>query len=351
MSEAKKSKQIQKSGDSSVNIQVGQITAGLTYEDTKTMLLDLFKSNFYQLAGIAEDTAKKRAEEITNQFLDELMKKNPKGLNSAREPDLQCALFTVQKEYAKSGDKDLGSILVDILVDRTKELNRNIKQIVLNESLETAPKLTKSQYSALSVIFILKYTKYTRMINLDEFTKYIDHVISPFVSDLVKNDTCYQHLEYAGAGTIGIGSVRIEKVFLSQYPGLFVKGFKQKDISDLLEKEPRLLEIISKCLRDPNLLQIRAIDEPTIHTIASQIGVDPSVINELIEVQKRHMMNEKEVKDYSVLAHPCIKDLYDVWDNSYMKSLSLTSVGIAIGHANIRRVTGDEYDLSIWINE
>ena len=349
MSAAKKSKQVQKSGDSSVNIQAGQITVGPTYQAVKAIALDVFKTNFYQLSSIAMDTAQKRAEEITNKFLDELMKKNPQGLKNAEEPDFQYALFTVQKEYAKSGNKDLGSILVDILVDRTKEANRNLMQIVLDESIQTAPKLTSNQYAALSVIFALKYTKYLKIVNLSEFSKYIGRSLSPFVPELVKENACYQHLEYAGCGTIGIGSVSIEKVLLSNYLGLFVKGFKQNDISDLLEEEPRLLAIISKCLRDPNLLQIRAIDEPTIHTIASQRGIESSAVNKLIEVQKKHTMNEKEVKDYSVSAHPCMKDLYDVWDNSSMKNMTLTSVGIAIAHANIRRVTGEQYDLSIWI--
>lgn len=349
MSESGKSKQIQKSGDSSVNIQAGQITIGLTYQDVKAIALEVFKSNFYQLSGIAKNTAQRRAEEITNQFLDELMKKNSQGLKSAGEPDFQYALFTVQKEYAKSGDKDLGSILVDILVDRTKESNRNLMQIVLDESTQTAPKLTSNQYAALSVMFTLKYTRYLKIVNFSEFSKYIGRSLAPFVPELVKENACYQHLEYAGCGTIGIGSVSIEKVLLSNYLGLFVKGFKQNDISDLLEKEPRLLEIISKCLRDPNLLQIRAVDEPTIYAIANQLGIESSVVNKLIEVQKKHTMNEKEVKDYSVSVHPCMKDLYDVWDNSSMKNMTLTSVGIAIAHANIRRVTGEQYDLSIWI--
>lgn len=351
MREAKKSKQIQKSGDSSLNIQAEQITVGLSYDEFKAIAQDVFDANFYKLSGIASETAKDRADKIVNQFLTELKEKNPEGLNIAQDPDFQYSLYNVQKEYARTGDKDLGDILVDILVDRTKETNRNIKQIVLNECLETAPKLTKHQYSALSVIFIFKYTKYRRMISLDEFTKYINHVISPFVPSLLKSATCYQHLAYAGCGTIGIGSASIENILLKRYPGLFVKGFRQENISHLLDEEPKLSQIISPCLRDPNLLQISAVDESTIREIASPLGIESSTIDKLIQVQKNHMMNDKEVKDYSISAHTCMKDLYDVWDNSYMKNLTLTSVGIAIGHANIRRVTGDEFDLSIWINE
>ena len=351
MSEAKQSKQSQKSGNSSVNIQANQITVGLSYDNVKTIAQTIFDANFYKLSEIAGEMAKDRADKILNQFLTELKEKNPEGLSISQDPDFQYSLFNVQKAYARTGDKDLGDILVNILVDRTKETNRNIKQIVLNESLETAPKLTKSQYSALSVIFIFKYTRYTGMVSLDEFPKYFDHLVSPFIPSLVKNTTCYQHLEYAGCGTIGIGSSSLEKILLNHYPGIFVKGFNREDINELLEKEPRLSQFIRPSLRDPNLLQINATDEPTVRQNAIPLGIESSAIDKLIAVQKTHMMNDKEVKDYSISAHPCVRDLYDVWDNSHMKNLTLTSVGIAIGHANIRRLVGDEFDLSIWINE
>jgi len=44
-----------------------------------------------------------------------------------------------------------------------------------------------------------------------------------------------------------------------------------------------------------------------------------------------------------------MKDLLDFWDNSSMKHLTLTSVGIAIATANLRRKTGISVDLDIWI--
>jgi hypothetical protein len=61
---------------------------------------------------------------------------------------MQYAVFTAQREFARSGDDQLGDILVDILVDRTKEPDRSLLQIVLNESLNVAPKLTADQLAA-----------------------------------------------------------------------------------------------------------------------------------------------------------------------------------------------------------
>jgi len=350
MSEAKKSKQVQKSGDSSVNIQAEQITFGLSYDEARAMAQDVFDANFYKLAGIARETAKDRADEILNQLLTKLKEKNPMGLNMAQDPDFQYSLFNVQKEYARTGNKELGDILVDILVDRTKEVNRSLKRIVLNESLQTAPKLTSNQYAALSVLLILIHTIYLRMVNFSEFSKYLERELSPFVPELVKGETCYRHLVYAGCGTFEAGSATIEGIFLKNYPLLFVKPFPKEEVADLLNQEPNLSTIISPSPKDDNLVELLFTGEEIIRKKALQLSIEASTIDNLLGIMKRHTMDSKEAKEYSIKAHPCMTILYDVWENSLIKRMTLTSVGIAIAHANIRRVTGTQYDdLSIWI--
>src|SRR5258706_9702008 len=132
---------------------------GLTYAQVRDVALDVFKANFYDLAGIAKKTAEARAEVITENFLSKLQQENPAGFEKSDDPDFQYALFSVQKEYARNGDKDLGDLLVDLLIDRSKQEQRDILQIVLNESLSTAPKLTESQLAVLAVIFLFRYTQ------------------------------------------------------------------------------------------------------------------------------------------------------------------------------------------------
>lgn len=139
------SKQVQKGGENSTNIQVEEVNVvqGLTYAEVRQVATDVFKANFYDLAGEAKNIAEARAAQITEDFLAKLQAENPDGFAKAQDPDFQHALFTVQKEHARSGDEDLGSLLVDLLVDRSKQNQRDILQIVLNESLAIAPKLTK----------------------------------------------------------------------------------------------------------------------------------------------------------------------------------------------------------------
>ena len=187
------SRQSQKGGDGSTNIQAEKLTVvqGLTYPEVRQVAIDVFKSNFYELAGEAKAIAAERAEQVTEDFLNKLQKENPEGFSKAQDPDFQHALFTVQKEYARTGDEDLGDLLVDLLVDRSKQENRNILQIVLNESLSVAPKLTDDQLAALAVAFFCRYTVNPGIGNHQMLAESFDKFIKPFSSKLSKNQACY----------------------------------------------------------------------------------------------------------------------------------------------------------------
>lgn len=345
-------KQVQKSGDDSVNIQAKSVNiqTGLTYSDVKEIALDVFKNNFEHLSVVAADTAKKRAEEITGTFLNELEKRNRTALNQAQDPDFQYSLFTVQKEYAKSGDKNLGDLLVDILVERTKVDQRGLLQIVLNESLAVAPKLTTSQLCALSIIFSLKYTRYLRMNSLDMLKNYLEHRFAPFAKDLPKSRASYQHLEFAGCGSISIGRSSINSILKQTYPGIFTIGFSKEQFGSEIEQISGSENLLIPCLRDNSLFQFNATDFEGLKNKIREKGISETEYPKLEAFWKKYLISDEELKKDLINKNESMAIIYDVWENSPMKSMTLTSVGIAIAHAYTRSKTGDSDDLSIWIN-
>jgi hypothetical protein len=346
--------QKQEVSDNSTAIQAGgnvTITkTGLTYGEVRDVALDVFRANFYELAGMAKETAKTRAEEITEAFLTKLQSENPAGLDKSYDPDFQYALFTVQKEYARNGDKELGDLLVDLLVDRSKQEQRDILQIVLNESLSTAPKLTESQLAALAIIFLFKYTQNFGIGNHKLLGDYFDKNVHPFVTKIVKNITCYQHLEFSGCGSIGLSSNNLEHILGNTYQGQFLKGFEEKEV---LERNISIgldESFFMQCLNDASKIQVRAnsrelLDKSfDLHQIIQE---DRIKIAELFNLNK---MNDIEIKEKCIEIRPYMANLFDIWSESAMKQFTLTSVGIAVGHANIKRLVGEFSDLSIWIN-
>ena len=342
-------KQIQKSGNESVNVQANNIVfqSGLSYSDVKEIAIDVYEKNFYRLSGIAADTARERAELITEKFLTTLQDKNPDGFAIAQDPDFQYALFTVQKEYAKTGDKDIGELLVDLLVERTKEEKRSLRQIAMNEALVIVPKLTNEQLSALTIVFTLKNTIF-KINNLEKLNNYIETRIAPFVQTITDDDTYYQHIVYTGCASISIGSISLERIFLTNYAGMFCKGFSAEELLSV-NPDANVNAILTHCLHNGELIQIAGLNDSAINTLALNRNISADMLNKLLELQHKATMNDKEVRDYLEKSNPCMAALFKYWSSTPLENMTLTSVGIAIGHANMRRITGDSSDLSIWI--
>ena len=140
-------KQSQRAGDHSRNLQAQTINiTGITVSEARQLALDVFKANALELAGIARDLFESRGREFVDRYLEELQRRRPEAISALQDPDMQYALFTAQRDSARAGDQDLSDLLVDILVDRAAEEPRNLKRIVLDEALTTAPKLTTQEY-------------------------------------------------------------------------------------------------------------------------------------------------------------------------------------------------------------
>ncbi|MEQ1720752.1 MAG: LPO_1073/Vpar_1526 family protein [Nitrosomonas sp.] len=346
--------QSQDIGSGATAIQAGGsvtvVNFGVTPSEARQIALDVAKATFYELTGVAKETASTRVEEITDQVIKKLEKDFPAGLQKAKDPDFQYALYTVQKEYARNGDKDLGDLLVDLLVDRSKQDQRDILQIVLNESLATAPKLTDTHLAALAVIFLFKYTQNFGIGNHQMFGDYLDKHLLPFISKLSKNRTGYQHLQFSGCGSIELGGNSIEGIFGTSYQGQFLKGFDQSEIINRTISVGIDSRFFIPCLNDATKWQVNANSKESLEKHLDTYGVSSEDRTKIIEIFDFGKMSELEIKEKLIAIRPYMAEVFDIWNDSPMQKFTLTSVGMAIGHANIKRLIGEFASLAIWIN-
>lgn len=346
--------QSQDVGNSATAIQAGGsvtvINVGITAAEARAIALDVARATFYELTGAAKDTASIRVEEITDQVIKKLEKDFPAGLQKAKDPDFQYALFTVQKEYARNGDKDLGDLLVDLLVDRSKQDQRDILQIVLNESLSTAPKLTDTHLAALAVVFLFKYTQNHGVGNHQTFGEYLDKQLFPFVSKLSRNKAGYQHLEFTGCGSIGLAVNSLEGILGTTYQGQFLKGFDLSEIASRAISVGPDSRFFLPCLNDVSKLQVRANSKENLERYLDAEGVSLEDRARIVELFDLGKMSESEIKEKVIDLRPYMAEVFDIWTNSPMQTFTLTSVGMAIGHANIKRLIGEFASLSRWVN-
>lgn len=348
-------RQSQNQDGSGTAIQAGQnvnitIQQGIPAAEVRQMLLDVLRANLLEYRGRAQEQAIHRGEKITDAFLEKLSQENPEGLRQAETPDFQDALFTVQKEYAKAGDEHLGALLVDLLVDRTKQEDRNILQLVLNEALHTAPKLTKGQMATLSLVFLIRYTRCNGLGNLSQFADYYRRHLGGLLNDATTNDSSFQHLEFAGCGAIGMGEVSMHGALTQTYPGLFSTGFDQARLDGAKLSERVRSALIIPCLNDPAKFQVAALNgtalEEKLGTLKTSDEERQQLNNLLIAAPVAPGQFELMLDPVA----PFFREIVRLWDSTSMRKFTLTSVGMAIGHANIKRFTGEFAPLSIWIN-
>lgn len=346
--------QRQQGGDSSTNLQ-GQsivIHQGITYSDAKEIALDIYKANFIKLSLDAAELARSRAEELTEKFLAKLQADNETAVSELSQPGMQASLFEAQKQCAKSGDKNLEGLLVDILVERASTPERTIHQIVLDESLAVAGKLTTEQMDALTVNFLLTHTKSHALVSLEAIRNYFDKQIIPFLSELREQSSCYEHLEYVGCGSYMHGGDHIhpiEHLFRLNYPGLFSKGFDKSVFENEVGPIYDCPELSMLCFHDSSKLQFNALDTANLKNKAEENGISQDITDKACSLFDYSLMSDQEIKEYILKVKPETQKLFDLWKESSISKFTLTTVGIAIAQANYRRRTGEKLDLSIWI--
>lgn len=262
---------------------------------------------------------------------------------------MQYALFTAQRDYARSGKKDLKMLLVDILVERAKVGSNELKKIVLNEALQVAPKLTTQQLNALSIRFLILYSINNSINSLETFNDYLKKQLSPFCKELAKENSDYQHIEYASCGTVTILQGHIYDAFKRNYSGILSNGFNEEAITPLLLSPQQRKKLITLCLRDNTKFQVSAINDESINSAAKECGLDENKIVQLKDLQNAHLLTKEALEKEMSNLDPKFSELFHTWNNSGLGNLQLTTVGIALAHANIKKTIGIDLDLGIWI--
>ena len=139
-------------------------------------------------------------------------------------------------------------------------------------------------------------------------------------------------------------------MFRENYSGIFSKGFTINDLEKKQITIPYNSSLFITCQQDSDKIQINAMTEEVVTQRANELKIDEKETKKLIDLYKASLMNKEEVKNYLISLRPYMATVFETWENSYMKNMNLTSVGIAIGHANAKRQIGEFTDLSIWIN-
>lgn len=287
------------------------------------------------------------------EFEEEVLKKfmDPTKTNAAsfRDPDFQLMLADAQKAYARSGNEAVRETLADIIARRSMAETASRVALTLNDAAERAPRLTKSEFAALSLSYIVRYTLSTLVNSAKSMADYINDILVPLAKQVSREQASFWHIEAQSCGSIGIGEIDISDVFRKNYPGVLGQGLDLTLLQSQFSSRagPTLESILCYSMRDANLVQPRAM--------TLEIFLDVYRDHGFSSEELKHIWNQYIAtipNDFGDILRPLSPDidlLFEVWRTTPLKSLQLNSVGIAIGHANAVRVVGFDSPLENWI--
>ncbi|MER6972809.1 LPO_1073/Vpar_1526 family protein [Nocardioides sp. NPDC000445] len=320
----------------------------MSYDEVKTIALDVFRANFLELQGVAEEVAIGRAEKMTSEFLSRLAAEAPGATANFSDPDVQRTVYAAQREFACSGEEELGQVLIDLLVDRVQQEDRNLRALALNEAILAAPKLTERQRCAIGVVFLLRYARMAVIADASSIieTRFRGALLKlPSIEGLREMDL--QHLEYVGVGAVSMGKMSLGELLLWTQTCAFTRGFAEDEMPDALRNFESRDRLVMDSYRDPARFQLAVAADEDVDKLLSTVQ-EQDVRDAITSVRAIGRLSADEVKS-EVLAHtPDAATLIDVWESTSLKKLTLTSVGIALGHTYWRRFGGEE-PLSDWL--
>jgi hypothetical protein len=335
---------------SAESVTINQTTHnGLTVEQVRAVATDAFRADFYQLLGQAGDIATARAQKVVEDFLGRIEKENPAALEQANTPDFRYALLTAQKVHARSGDENLETLLVELLVERSRENQRSLPQIVLNEALDTVSRLTEEQISALTIAFLLRRTINNTVFDFNGFLEMMDTRIQPLIEKSKLSNASFSHMAFTGCGVVEMGELSLVELFVHSYRGLWQLGFAANDpMAEKLPPEAR--HLLRQSVHTPGNFEVfDGVTQPSA-SMRERLLPDAEKRALIDQLLARPILPNEQIKIRCIESRPYMEALFDLWDNTSMKHFSPSSVGIAIAHANICQKIKDFGPLSIWIN-
>ncbi|WP_143076564.1 LPO_1073/Vpar_1526 family protein [Streptomyces sp. MUSC 14] len=342
----------QSAGSNSALIQAENISIGVGVADVEHICGRLFEERFSSYSREAYELAKERFEEFTVNYLAEIVGTDPCLLENIKDPGVQSAVMEAQCGFARSGDEDLGIILVELLVQRTGVINRDIKQLAFDEAIRVAQKLTLRHLRLVSLLFYFRNVTY-RTRSYKELRDSWGIHLPPLVKDLDFSSSDAKYLLATGCAIHDIEPVSVIKAIKDGSPGLLQRGQlrSRREISEFLKVESEE-PLLVPSERGPGPFEVNAQTEEEARELAKKAGLQSADTETLVSLMKSDLIGNTEIINDLAQAVPHGRELVRKWTQLGMSRLELTISGIAIAHSYCGQLYGKGFpgDIGTWIS-
>jgi hypothetical protein len=312
---------------------------------TPEQVMDAIANALPAFGQIAKQVVEARVADFKAEVLEKLAA-NEARIDAFSDPAFVNTLNTAEKSYAFSDDDAVQSILVDLITKRSQEQNRSRKSLTFDQAVEVAGVLTPSEFAALSLTFVFRFTANNAISGPPAFVAYLNRLIDAFIDDVSPDDPAYLYLESQRCASISIGNVSFEGC-LADYGGVISQGFARAVLDEIAPGLGDRPDLIIPCFHNPANVQLAALNKRVWQGKA--IDLQQTVADALWATFEGTFMNKDQVLAAYSAQIPNLKRFADLWDRSPLCRLQLTTLGICIGYTNAKRVIGFDADLDIWI--
>lgn len=348
--------QNQKVESDSTAIQAGGslvVVQGPSPEQIGAIVKELLEQSKPLLAAVAEETLKVRVADLASEVEKRLAANVEKSIEALQSPDFQMSLTAANRAYGRSGDKDQLGNLAEIIEARLSQKDGTRLAYTLNDAIVTTGKLTRNEFAELALIFTLRLTKNTVVKDIPTFLGYIGKRIMPFVDDASDEDSSYEYLAANACGQIlTMFQLPFEDCLTLNYPRVLSNGFTKEEFDNHVADElvrNQFEKLVEPCKWDVEKFQLVADQEDEFRNTFENSGFDVGIANNLLALNRSKLWTKEQLVSRIGKIHPKFVKLAHLWQSTPMKSFQISTLGTAIAHANVRRVTGDNSDISIWI--
>lgn len=322
-------------------INIGTV---LTVTEVREIALDVARSVFLDSLPIARDLIVARTEHITDEVIRKITEKHEKLYQRFQDPRFLGPLASIQRNFAETGDPELGGILSGLLADLAGEPIRTRREIVLRESIECAPKLTTQHLNALSVIFRVQRVVHNLAIDANQLLSLLDGELRPYFGAIPADSFDYSYIGATQAGTYipTVGGNVYGRVYWSHQNAMYepfdVNELPQIFSGGIEQIESDLNEIVHMIEVPYELSQAGVQKLKLKHDQVTRIlSNDSKMIQELTaaETRFREFLRNRSISEQAFTANvrdtnPDLAQFFDLIDSTGALHFHLSPVGIML---------------------
>jgi len=337
-------------GDHNTNVSIaasgGTTIIGLTPDQVREQFVLLFP----QFMPVAMREVEERLKSLSNEFAVNFSDKvsNDDLQRALGDPDFVFFMNDVRKSAVRTLNKDTHKILARLIARKaSKSLQVDRQGVAMSKVPEVIEALTMDQLKLLTARFLGTNVSLT----VASSASFVNSSYANFIRPLGKTKFHTSDLEQlvtVGAGRLSIGSNGITTTIKSTYLNLFIKPLDINTVKMIGISEANLSVVLIKQPDGYHVTQpFKTWEE--LHERIRTYETDTSKVDQLYQLLKQNEMSDDEAMSFAKQDMPYVHKLMSLDKVNSVQNFSLNGTGRLAALVYLETLTGQEFDLDIWV--